>query len=89
VRLYVPSHELAGLLGEHRPEAKIVHALTEQPAPQRLHIYGEAGAGKTSLILRALADIARRENLARPCTHCSSTPAMPPANSITRTTSCR
>lgn len=24
VRLYVPSHELAGLLGKHRPEAKIV-----------------------------------------------------------------
>jgi len=66
VRLYVPSHELAGLRGENRPEAKIVRALAGEQAPQRLHIYGEAGAGKTSLILRALADIARRENLARP-----------------------
>ncbi len=66
VRLYVPSHELAGLRGEDRPEAKIVRALADEQAPQRLHIYGEAGAGKTSLILRALADVARRENLARP-----------------------
>jgi hypothetical protein len=35
VRLYVPSHELAGLRGEARPEAKIVHALADEQAPQR------------------------------------------------------
>ncbi|MGH2855195.1 MAG: AAA family ATPase, partial [Solirubrobacteraceae bacterium] len=66
VRLYVPSHELAGTLGEDRPEAKIVRALATESPPQRLHIYGEAGAGKTSLILRALADVARRRTLDRP-----------------------
>ena len=66
VRHYVPSHELSGLGGAERPEAKIVNALATAAPPQRLHIYGEAGAGKTSLILRALADIARRETLQRP-----------------------
>ncbi len=66
VRHYVPSHELSGLGGAERPEAKIVNALATAAPPQRLHIYGEAGAGKTSLILRALADIARRETLKRP-----------------------
>jgi hypothetical protein len=66
VRHYVPSHELSGLGGGDRPEAKIVNALAIAAPPQRLHIYGEAGAGKTSLILRALADIARRETLKRP-----------------------
>lgn len=66
VRHYVPSHELSGVGGADRPEAKIVNALASSAPPQRLHIYGEAGAGKTSLILRALADIARRETLQRP-----------------------
>jgi hypothetical protein len=66
VRHYVPSHELSGLGGAERPEAKIVNALATAAPPQRLHIYGEAGAGKTSLILRALADIAKRTTLQRP-----------------------
>jgi AAA domain len=66
VRMYVPSGELAGTRGDERPETKIYRALTEQGPPQRLHVYGEAGAGKTSLILRALADIAKRTTLQRP-----------------------
>jgi hypothetical protein len=89
VRHYVPSHELSGLGGAERPEAKIVNALGTSEPPQRLHIYGEAGAGKTSLILRALADT----HAARPSndqyTRCSSTPAMRPPNSPTPNISCR
>jgi predicted ATPase len=49
VRLYVPSNELAGTRGDERPETKIYRALTQQGPPQRLHVYGDAGAGKTSL----------------------------------------
>ena len=66
VRRYVPSNELAGTRVDERPETKIYRALTEQEPPQHLHVYGEAGAGKTSLILRALADIAKRTTLDRP-----------------------
>ncbi len=66
VRLYVPSNELAGTPNDERPETKIYRALTQHEPPQRLHVYGEAGAGKTSLILRALADIAKRTTLQRP-----------------------
>jgi hypothetical protein len=59
-RVYVGSGEL-GLTGDDRPEVKLMRALTDGPAPQRLHVIGPSGAGKTSLIVRVVADLARRE----------------------------
>jgi hypothetical protein len=53
-RVYVGSGEL-GLTGDDRPEVKLMHALTDAPAPQRLHVIGPSGAGKTSLIVRVHA----------------------------------
>src|SRR4051812_40044194 len=59
-RVYVGSGEL-GLTGDDRPEVKLMHELTDAPAPQRLHVIGPSGAGKTSLIVRVVADLARCE----------------------------
>jgi Cdc6-like AAA superfamily ATPase len=65
VERYVMSAELAGLEGDRRPEAQIMRALCDSETGQRIHICGHAGQGKTSLILRVLADLSRRE-LPRP-----------------------
>jgi Cdc6-like AAA superfamily ATPase len=65
VERYVVSAELAGTKGDARPEAQIMQALCEGPPGKRIHVYGEGGQGKTSLILRVLADMGRRE-LPRP-----------------------
>ncbi|HEY1833725.1 MAG TPA: hypothetical protein VGG08_04750 [Solirubrobacteraceae bacterium] len=59
-RVYVGSREL-GLPEADRPETELMRALAEDPAPQRLHVVGPSGAGKTSLILRVVADLLRRE----------------------------
>lgn len=64
-RVYVPSGEL-GFVGDARPEAQLMHALADEAAPQRLHVVGPSGAGKTSLILRVVGDLARRELDRRP-----------------------
>lgn len=36
-------------------------ALVTQEPPQRVHVVGPSGAGKTSLVLRVIADLARRQ----------------------------
>lgn len=59
-RVYVGSGEL-GPAGGDRPEVDLMAALSVAPAPQRVHVVGPSGAGKTSLILRVVADLARRE----------------------------
>jgi len=59
-RVYVPSGEL-GLVGDQRPEAKLMHALTQLDPPQRMHVVGPSGSGKTSLILRVVGDLAKRQ----------------------------
>jgi hypothetical protein len=61
VERYVASAELAGLKGDDRPEAQMMHSLCAEEPGQRVHVYGDGGQGKTSLILRVLADISRRE----------------------------
>ncbi len=38
-----------------------MRALTEGEPPQRLHVVGPSGAGKTSLILRVITDLAQRQ----------------------------
>jgi len=59
-RVYVSSGEF-GLTGDDRPEAALMRTLTDTSAPQRVHVVGPSGAGKTSLILRVVADLSRRE----------------------------
>ncbi|MGI8803470.1 MAG: hypothetical protein ACR2KV_15115 [Solirubrobacteraceae bacterium] len=59
-RVYVGSGEL-GRSGDDRPEVALMRALTDAPAPQRVHVVGPSGAGKTSLILKVVVDMARRE----------------------------
>jgi len=68
VELYVKSEQLIGAIGDDRPEARMMSALANQPPPRFLQVIGPAGAGKTSMILRVLADLARREtsNVGRP-----------------------
>lgn len=56
--VYVRSGEL-GL--KDRVDVDLMRALTEGEVPQRLHIVGPSGAGKTSLILRVVGDLARRK----------------------------
>jgi hypothetical protein len=60
-RVYVGSGELGLTGGAERPEVELMRALTADPAPRRVHVVGPSGAGKTSLILRVVADLARRE----------------------------
>jgi hypothetical protein len=57
--VYVPSYELAGLKGEDRPEAQLMHPLANEPQPQRVQVVGPSGAGKTSLIFKVLGDLAQ------------------------------
>lgn len=59
-RVYVVSGEL-GLAGDDRPESQLMRSLASDEPPQRLHIVGPSGAGKTSLILRVVTDLAKRE----------------------------
>lgn len=68
VDLYVTSDRLLGLRGDDRPEAQLMRVLANQPPPQFVHVVGQSGAGKTSMILRVLADLARRKtsNVGRP-----------------------
>ena len=58
-RVYVNSGELG--IGDPRPEVELMRALVEAPAPQRLQVVGPSGAGKTSLILKVVGDMARRK----------------------------
>ena len=60
VDLYVRSERLLGVRGSERPEAQVMRALANEPPPQFLEVIGPSGAGKTSLILRVLADLAKR-----------------------------
>lgn len=60
VDLYVSSDRLIGAQGDQRPEAQLMRALASDPPPRFLHVLGEAGAGKTSMIFRVLADLGRR-----------------------------
>jgi Cdc6-like AAA superfamily ATPase len=64
--LYVSSDQLAGLRGDDRPESQLMRALASGDAPQHVQVVGPAGAGKSSLILKVLGDLGRREALARP-----------------------
>jgi hypothetical protein len=49
-----------GELGiEPRADTELMGALKDEPAPQRIQVVGPSGAGKTSLIFRVLADLAR------------------------------
>jgi len=57
-RVYVRSGEL-GLTT--RADVMLMNALAEQQPPRRIHIVGASGAGKTSLILRVVADLVRRD----------------------------
>lgn len=68
VELYVRSDQLLGLQGEARPESQLMLALANQAPPQFVQVVGPSGAGKTSMILRVLTDLARREtsNVGRP-----------------------
>ncbi len=59
VRVYVDSGEL-GIQGP-RPEVELMRALADAEPPQRLHVVGSSGAGKTSLIMKVMGDLARRE----------------------------
>jgi molybdopterin-guanine dinucleotide biosynthesis protein len=56
-RLYVTAGEM-GL--ESRPEVELMRALADAEPPQRLHVVGPSGAGKTSMIMRVVADLSRR-----------------------------
>jgi len=58
-RYYVRSGEL-GI--EPRSDKQLMECLKTDPAPQRIQIVGPSGAGKTSLIVRVLADL-EAENL--------------------------
>jgi len=59
-RVYVTSGEL-GVSSGARPEVQLMRALVDQEPPARVHVVGPSGAGKTSLILRVVADLAKRE----------------------------
>lgn len=59
-RVYVRSGEL-GLHNDARADLALMDALVTRQPPQRVHVVGPSGAGKTSLILRVVADLARRE----------------------------
>src|ERR1019366_10110352 len=61
VSLYVPSDRLIGASGEERPELVLMRALAEDDPPRFFSVVGPTGAGKTSMILRVLADLGRRE----------------------------
>jgi hypothetical protein len=61
VDLYVRSDQLNGARGDARPEARMMRALANDPPPRFVQVIGPAGAGKTSMILRVLADLGRRE----------------------------
>lgn len=61
VDLYVRSEILVGAKGDARPEAQMMRALANDPPPRFVQVIGPAGAGKTSMILRVLADLGRRE----------------------------
>lgn len=55
-RVYVRSGELGLAV---RADVELMEALTTRAFPQRLHIVGPSGAGKTSLVLRVAADLIR------------------------------
>jgi hypothetical protein len=59
-RVYVRSGEL-GFRGDERPEVQLMRALVEEDAPQLRHVVGPSGAGKTSLIVRVVVDLAKRK----------------------------
>jgi hypothetical protein len=61
VDLYVRSEVLVGARGDARPEVQMMRALANDPPPRFVQVIGAAGAGKTSMILRVLADLGRRE----------------------------
>lgn len=61
-RVYVRSGEL-GLA--QRADLALMEALAECDQPQRVHVVGPSGAGKTSLILRVVGDLARRDSTPR------------------------
>jgi hypothetical protein len=61
VEFYVTSDRLIGARGDERPEARMMRALANDPPPRFLSVLGPTGAGKTSMILRVLADLGRRE----------------------------
>jgi hypothetical protein len=58
--VYVRSAEL-GLQDDSRADVVLMDVLVTQQPPQRVHVVGPSGAGKTSLVLRVLADLARRQ----------------------------
>jgi hypothetical protein len=60
--VYVRSGEL-GLA--QRADLALMDALTDCDPPQRVHVVGPSGAGKTSLIMRVLGDMARRDGALR------------------------
>lgn len=59
-QVYVRSGEL-GLSAESRADVALMEALVDREPPQRVHVVGPSGAGKTSLVLRVVADLAKRE----------------------------
>jgi len=58
-RVYVRSGELG--LDEPRADIELMRALVDLEAPQRVQVVGPSGAGKTSLILKVVGDMARRQ----------------------------
>jgi hypothetical protein len=58
--VYVRSGEL-GLRDGARADVVLMETLTAHEPPQRVHVVGPSGAGKTSLILRVVADLAKRK----------------------------
>ncbi|HEX8121274.1 MAG TPA: hypothetical protein VF549_08420 [Solirubrobacteraceae bacterium] len=64
VGMYVSSAQLSGASGGERPETRLYEALTAD-TPQRVHVIGESGAGKTGMILKVVGDLSVRE-LERP-----------------------
>jgi KaiC/GvpD/RAD55 family RecA-like ATPase len=62
---YVSSEKLGAALGPDRPEAIMHNACVAGDRPARLHVEGGPGAGKTSLILTVIGQLARRQ-LERP-----------------------
>jgi Cdc6-like AAA superfamily ATPase len=60
-RLYVASDQLVGAVGDARPEARLMQTLAAHSSPRRVQVVGGSGAGKTSMILKVLGDLERRE----------------------------